>query len=40
MVLPGLKSELHSRLNAVAKELQKYGDVMESKVSSLFIIFR
>ncbi|KAH9760229.1 dynamin-1-like protein [Citrus sinensis] len=31
MVLPGLKSELHSRLNAVAKELQKYGDVMESK---------
>ncbi|KAH9760243.1 dynamin-1-like protein [Citrus sinensis] len=32
MVLPGLKSELHSRLNAVAKELQKYGDVMESKV--------
>lgn len=31
MVLPRLKSELHCRLNAVAKELQKYGDVMESK---------
>lgn len=33
MVLPSLKAELNSRLTAVAKELQKYGKVVESKVS-------
>ncbi|XP_004291982.1 PREDICTED: dynamin-related protein 3A-like [Fragaria vesca subsp. vesca] len=31
IVLPGLKAELNSQMNAVYKELQTYGKVMESK---------
>lgn len=38
MVLPGLKAELNSRLIAIAKELQKYGKIMESKVSNYLMI--
>ncbi|XP_024161414.1 dynamin-related protein 3A isoform X2 [Rosa chinensis] len=31
IVLPGLKAELNSQMNAIYKELQTYGKVMESK---------
>ncbi|XP_044464031.1 dynamin-related protein 3B-like isoform X2 [Mangifera indica] len=38
MVLPSLKAELNSRLTAVAKELQKYGKVVESKAEQEAIL--
>ncbi|KAL5785924.1 hypothetical protein ACOSQ2_008316 [Xanthoceras sorbifolium] len=38
IVLPGLKSELNSRMIAVAKELKKYGHVMESKAEQEVIL--
>ncbi|KAI9191458.1 hypothetical protein LWI28_008696 [Acer negundo] len=38
IILPGLKSELNSRMIAVAKELKKYGEVMESKAEQQVIL--
>ncbi|KAJ0031269.1 hypothetical protein Pint_12538 [Pistacia integerrima] len=38
IVLPSLKAELNSRLTAVAKELQKYGQVVESKAEQEAIL--
>ncbi|KAK2658873.1 hypothetical protein Ddye_005406 [Dipteronia dyeriana] len=38
IILPGLKSELNSRMIAVAKELKKYGQVMESKAEQQVIL--
>ncbi|KAK0571075.1 hypothetical protein LWI29_010623 [Acer saccharum] len=38
IILPGLKSELNSRIIAVEKELKKYGQVMESKAEQQVIL--
>lgn len=35
MVLPSLKAELNCQMVAVVKELQTYGEIVESEVSSI-----
>jgi dynamin 1-like protein len=38
-VLPGLKSRISSQLTAVSKELEIYGDPVDSKVCFKLIFF-
>ncbi|WCJ30437.1 dynamin related protein [Euphorbia peplus] len=38
MVLPNLKTELHSRMNALSKELQTYGEDINSKAEQGLIL--